>query len=101
MRKTLTTLAVTAAAFAVPMLSTGTAFAADANVSADTTAVSDLLYRAIGGGCTTTYAGAVESTPIGPVYNVTGLTITIYGGTPVAYAGAQEWNTVNYVNCVV
>ena len=101
MRKTLTTLAVTAAAFAVPMLSSGTAYAADTNLSADTTAVSDIINRAIGGGCTTTYAGAVESQPVGPVYNVTGLTVTIYGGTPVTYAVGQEINTVNYVNCVV
>ncbi|MDT7536916.1 MAG: hypothetical protein QOI82_501 [Actinomycetota bacterium] len=96
MRKTLTTLAVTAAAFAVPMLGAGTAYA---DTAVNTAALQQIV--ATGGGCTTTYAAAVEGQRIGPVYNVTGLTVTVYGGTPVAYAGGQEGNTLAFENCVV
>jgi hypothetical protein len=101
MRKTLTTLAVTAAAFAVPMLSSGTAYAADTDLSADTSAVQELI--AAGGGCTTTYVNAVLATPIGRLYSVVipgGPTVTVFGGAAVTYAGAQGTNTTNYVWCV-
>ena len=101
MRKTLTTLAVTAAAFAVPMLGAGTAYADTSLQAVDGSAVTNLVNTALGGGCTTTYVGQLESQGIGQLYSVYGLTVTVYGGAPVTYAGAQEGHTITYVGCAV
>ncbi|MDT7571273.1 MAG: hypothetical protein QOE05_1447 [Actinomycetota bacterium] len=100
MRKTLTTLAVTAAAFAVPMLGTGTAYAADSNLAVDTSAVQQII--AAGGGCTTTFVSNVEGTPLGTLYSITpGPTVTVFGGAVTAYEGAQVRNTKTFEGCIV
>jgi hypothetical protein len=101
MRKILTTLAVTAAAFTVPMLASGTAYADTSLQSVDGSALTNIVTSAIGGGCTTTYVSQVESQGIGTLYNVTGLTVTVYGGAPVTYAGAQESHTFAFEACAV
>ena len=101
MRKTLATLAVTAAAFAVPMLGTGTAYAADTNASADATTVTQIVDSALGGGCLSTFVNQVEATPLGTPVVISGLTVTIYGGTAVLYAYTQEGNVVALNNCLV
>jgi hypothetical protein len=112
MRKILTTLAVTATALTLPMLASGTAYAAEITpvvpqlpavgdtISLDASAVTDIVNRAIGGGCTTTFAGKVLGTGVGTLYNVTGYTVTIYGGAAIAYGFAQEGNTYGYVICL-
>jgi hypothetical protein len=106
MRKSLTALAVTATAFIAPMLMGGTAYAAEIqpvqpNLNLSSTAVADIVAKAIGGGCTTTYVGNVESTPVGTLYGINGLTITVYGGTPVTYSVAQANNTTAFERCLV
>ena len=100
MRKTLTALAVTAAAFAVPMLGAGTAYA-DTSAAVNTSAVTQVVDSALGGGCTTTYVAQLEGVPLGAWFSINGLTVTVYGGMPVSYAQAQEHNTENFGTCVV
>jgi hypothetical protein len=97
MRKTLTALAVTATAFVAPMAMSGTAYAQ----SADLSAVTDVVNKALGGGCTTTYAGAVLGLGIGTVYTISGYTITVYGGSVLTYEQGQARNSTAFVNCMV
>jgi hypothetical protein len=113
MRKPLTALALAATAFAAPMLASGTAYAAEITpvvpslpavgqtISVDASTVTDIVARAIGGGCTTTYEGQVAGQPIGGIVTISGLIVTINGYNAEGYAFAQEGHTVAYVWCMV
>lgn len=110
MRKTLATVAATAAAFAFPLMTTSTSYAAMISPVlpsvGDTITVSAVdagaLIAKLGGGCTTTYEGAVLSTPIGQVigFGNSILDVTIYGSSPYYYTFAQAGNTVAYAHCL-
>lgn len=113
MRKTLATVAATAAAFALPLMATGTSYAANIrpvsptlpNVG-DTITISAIdagaLLAKLGGGCTTTYEGAVLSTGIGQLvgFGSSILDVTVYGSSAYNYTFAQVGNTQTYINCI-
>jgi len=113
MRKTLTALAVTATAFTLPMLAGGTAYAAEITpvvpqlpavgetLTVDTSTLTDIVNRAIGGGCTTTYVANVKAVPTGGIVIIAGLKVTVDGGAVLTYSLTQAGNTLGFINCVV
>lgn len=102
MRKALTTLAVTTAAFAAPMLASGTAYAADANITIpkDAIVVADIGDLAIPRGCTLTYVNGVYGTPVGPVVTTPPGKVVIDYNAGITYVFAITGHTLTYVFCL-
>lgn len=110
MRKTLATVAATAAAFALPFLATGTSYAATSlslpnvgdSVSVSAVDANALLQQIlVGGGCTTTYAFDLLGLGTGNIVTISGLKVTEDIGAAITYTFAVDGVTVKLVNCLV
>lgn len=102
MRTALTKVVVTAAAFAAPMLASGSAHAADSTITIPQAAivVADVGDLAIPRGCTLTYLGRVLSAPAEPVVTTPPGKVVVNYDIAVNYVVAVTSHTVSYISCL-